>query len=172
MKKEDCFYVGTIVGKYSFKGVLLIKTDSDSPEDYTTLESIFVELNTGLVPFFIEKCQLHKSALLRIKFDQVNNEQEAETLIKKEVYLPLSMLPPLEGTKFYYHEVIGFEILENDQPVGTVIKILDQGLQALFEIKKEDGTLSLIPIHDDFILEVNRDSKRIHVQLPEGLLDL
>ena len=172
MKKEDCFYVGTIVGKYSFKGALLIKTDSYSPEDYTTLESIFVELNTGLVPFFIEKCQLHKSALLRIKFDQVNNEQEAESLIKKEVYLPLNMLHPLEGTKFYYHEVIGFEILENDQPVGTVIKILDQGLQALFEIKKEDGTLSLIPIHDDFILEVNRDSKRIHVQLPEGLLDL
>jgi 16S rRNA processing protein RimM len=131
-----------------------------------------VELNTGLVPFFIEKCQLHKSALLRIKFDQVNNEQEAESLIKKEVYLPLNMLPPLEGTKFYYHEVIGFEILENDQPVGTVIKILDQGVQALFEIKKEDGTSSLIPIHDDFILEVNRDSKRIHVQLPEGLLDL
>ena len=172
MKKEDCFYVGTIVGKYSFKGALLIKTDSYSPEDYTTLESIFVELNTGLVPFFIEKCQLHKSALLRIKFDQVNNEQEAESLIKKEVYLPLNMLPPLEGTKFYYHEVIGFEILENDQPVGTVIKILDQGVQALFEIKKEDGTSSLIPIHDDFILEVNRDSKRIHVQLPEGLLDL
>lgn len=131
-----------------------------------------MELNTGLVPFFIEKCQLHKSALLRIKFDQVNNEQEAESLIKKEVYLPLNMLPPLEGTKFYYHEVIGFEILENDQPVGTVIKILDQGVQALFEIKKEDGTSSLIPIHDDFILEVNRDSKRIHVQLPEGLLDL
>ena len=172
MKKDDCFYVGTIVGKYSFKGALLIKIDSDSPEDYTTLESIFVELNTGLVPFFIEKCQLHKSALLRIKFDQVNNEQEAESLIKKEVYLPLNMLPPLEGTKFYYHEVIGFEILENDQPVGTVIKILDQGVQALFEIKKEDGTSSLIPIHDDFILEVNRDSKRIHVQLPEGLLDL
>ena len=172
MKKEYCFDVGNIVGKYSFKGALLIKTDSYSPEDYTTLESSFVELNTGLVPFFIEKCQLHKSALLRIKFDQVNNEQEAESLIKKEVYLPLNMLPPLEGTKFYYHEVIGFEILENDQPVGTVIKILDQGVQALFEIKKEDGTSSLIPIHDDFILEVNRDSKRIHVQLPEGLLDL
>ncbi len=172
MKKEDCFYVGTIVGKYSFKGELLIKTDSDTPEDYTRLESIFVELNTGLVPFFIEKCQLHKSALLRIKFDQVNNEQEAESLLKKEVYLPLSMLPTLEDTKFYYHEVIGFEIIEENQSIGTVINILDQGMQALFEIKKKDGNLSLIPIHDDLILEVNRDSKSIHVQLPEGLLDL
>ena len=172
MKKEDCFYVGTIVGKYSFKGELLIKTDSDTPEDYTTLESIFVELNTGLVPFFMEKCQLHKSSLLRIKFDQVNNEREAESLLKKEVYLPLSMLPPLEGIKFYYHEVIGFEIVENKQTLGTISNILDQGVQALFEIKKEDGNLSLIPIHDDFILEVNRESKNICVQLPDGLLDL
>jgi 16S rRNA processing protein RimM len=52
MKKAECFYVGTVVKKYSFKGELLVKIESDDPEIYLNLESIFVELPSGLVPFF------------------------------------------------------------------------------------------------------------------------
>ncbi|MDC3354129.1 ribosome maturation factor RimM [Flavobacteriaceae bacterium] len=172
MKKEDCFYVGTIVGKYSFKGELLVKTDSDNPEDYTNLKSIFVELSTGLVPFFIRKCQLHKSSLLRIDFEEITNEEEADALIKKNIFLPLNLLPPLEGNKFYYHEVIGFSLTEKDKEIGIISNIIEQGLQALFEIKGSGGKSHLIPIHDDFIVKVDRKTKTISVQLPEGLLEL
>ena len=172
MKKEDCFYVGIVVGKYSFKGELLVKTDSDNPEDYTNLESIFVELSTGLVPFFIRKCQLHKSSLLRINFEEINSEEDADSLIKKKLFLPLELLPPLKGNKFYYHEVIGFNLTEKNETVGVITKIIEQGPQALFEIKNEKGKISLVPIHDDFILKVDRKTKTIEVQLPEGLLEL
>ena len=73
-----------------------------------------LELNSGFVPLFIEKCKLHKSALLRIKFDQVSNEFDADKLLKKDLYLPLSFLPKLEGKKFYYHEVVGFSLMEGE----------------------------------------------------------
>ena len=172
MNKEDCFYVGTIVRNYSFKGDLLVKTDSDNIENYINLKSIFMDLDTGLVPFFIQRCQIHKSALLRIKFDQVNSESDAKLLIKKDLFLPLSFLPKLKGKKFYFHEVIGFSLIDRKKHIGKVIRIQDQGIQSLFEIKKIDGKLALIPINDEFILEINREAKTIQVQLPDGLLDL
>jgi 16S rRNA processing protein RimM len=172
MTKGDCFYLGTVVRKYSFKGELLAKIDSDNPEKYQNLESIFVELSSGLVPFFIRKCKLHKSSLLRIDFEEINNEEEAESLIKKNLYLPLNLLTPLEGKKFYYHEIIGFNINEKNEKIGVISNVIEQGIQALFEVIDDDGKSHLIPIHDDLIIKVDRGNKIILVQLPEGLLNL
>jgi len=172
MQKQDCFYLGNVVGKFSFKGELLVKVDSDNPEDYTELESVFVELSTGLVPFFIKKCQLHKSELLRIDFEEISNDQEADALIKKKLYLPLYLLPPLEGNKFYYHEIIGFTVSTKAKEIGLITAVLEQGPQALFQVEATDKKIHFIPIHDDFILEVDRKKNLIQVQLPEGLLEL
>ena len=166
MQKQDCFYLGNVVGKFSFKGELLVKVDSDNPEDYTELESVFVELSTGLVPFFIKKCQLHKSELLRIDFEEISNDQEADALIKKKLYLPLYLLPPLEGNKFYYHEIIGFTVSTKAKEIGLITAVLEQGPQALFQVEATDKKIHLIPIHDDFILEVDRKKNLIQVQLP------
>ena len=95
MKKEDCFYLGKIVKKYSFKGELLIKLDTDEPDLYENIDALFVDLRNNLVPFFIESSQLHKSELLRVKFEDVDTEQDADSLLKCALYLPLEFLPKL-----------------------------------------------------------------------------
>jgi 16S rRNA processing protein RimM len=172
MKKEDCFYLGKIVSKYSFKGELLAKLDTDEPNLYDNLEAIFIDLRGNLVPFFIEASQLHKSDLLRIKFEDVDTESDADALIKTELYLPLDLLPKLEGNKFYFHEVIGYTIKDqNFGDVGILKGINDTTAQALFEIDK-DGIEILIPMNDEFIVKVDRDNNTIIVNTPEGLIDL
>lgn len=172
MTLKDCFYVGTIVSKFSFKGEVLVKLDSDDPELYENLESVFIALGNNLVPFFVEKCSLHKSNLLRIKFEDVENESDADALLKHKLYLPLSFLPKLSGNKFYYHEVIGFTMEDIEYGyVGTITGVNDSTSQALFEVKNNDKEI-LIPMNDEFLEKVDRENRKIIVKTPEGLIDL
>ena len=53
--------MGKIVSKFSFKGEVLAKLDTDEPELYTDMASVFVEFNKNLVPYFLERAQLHNS---------------------------------------------------------------------------------------------------------------
>jgi 16S rRNA processing protein RimM len=172
MLKKDCFYLGKIVKKYSFKGELLIKLDTDEPEIYEDLESVFIDLRNNLVPFFIESSQFHKSELLRVKFEDVDTEEDADALIKCDLYLPLEFLPKLDDDKFYFHEIIGFTVEDvNFGKVGIVKSVNDSTAQALFEIDR-DGIEILIPMNDAFIKKVDKKKKLIIVDTPEGLIDL
>ena len=172
MRKKDCVYLGKIAKKYSFKGEVLVYLDTDEPELYTELESMFVEINGHLVPFFIEKSSIHREKFLRTQFEDLDSEEAADTIVGRDVYLPLTMLPKLEGNKFYYHEVVGFDAI--DQRLGnfgTILRISDNGVQALFEVQKDEAVI-LIPLIDEFIIEVNRENKSILFNTPEGLIDL
>ena len=172
MLKQDCFYLGKIVSKFSFKGEVLIKLDTDEPEEYTGMESVFVDYSGNLVPFFIERSGLHRSTLLRVKFEDVDTEDDAEDIMKCDVYLPLIHLPELDGDKFYFHEIIGFTVEDiNYGTVGKITAINDSTAQSLFEIDK-DGKQVLIPLNDEFIEKLDKKNKIIFVQTPEGLIDL
>lgn len=172
MRIEDCFYLGKIVKKYSFKGELLAKLDTDQPDLYEDLDAVFIKLGRDFIPFFIEKSSLHKSDLLRLKFEDISTEEDADQLLKSELYLPLEFLPKLEGNKFYYHEIIGFTV--EDASFGTVGKITgvnDTTSQPLLEVMR-DTTEILIPINDAIIKKLDRKNKTMYVEAPEGLIDL
>ena len=133
---------------------------------------MFLDINNRLIPYFIKESQLHKSNLLRIKLEDINTESEAKELIRKKVYLPLNLLPKLVGNAFYYHEVLGFEIWDKDLgKVGILKGVNDQSSQALFEIER-NGIEVLIPVHDEFIITIDRNKKIITVKTPPGLIDL
>ena len=172
MRKEDCFYLGKIAKKFSFKGEVLAYLDTDEPELYENMESVFVECNKHLVPFFIESSSLHKNDFLRIRFEDVKTEEEADALLGNDLYLPLQMLPKLTGNKFYYHEVIGFEV--EDKRLGIVGKIQsinDSTAQPLFEVLQDEKEI-LIPMIDHFLLKIDRENKKVIMDLPEGLIEM
>lgn len=171
MNKKDCYFLGKITRKHGLQGNVLLKLDTDQPDFYNKLDSVFIEINGLLVPFFVEKQQWQKNITKIISFKNIS-EKMVEQIIGKDVYLPLATLPPLSGNQFYYHEVIGFELKdENNHSCGTIVSINDQTTQHYF-ILDLAGKEVIIPIIKDWILEVNRDEKFIKMQLPDGLMDV
>lgn len=172
MRKEDCFYLGKIIKKHSFKGEVVIKLDTDEPELYKNLESVFVDLGNNLIPFFIQKSSLNNGVMLRVLFEDIASEADADAILKAGVYLPISLLPKLDGDKFYYHEIIGFWVVDTTfGNIGKITGINEMSAQPLFEIDK-DGVEIFIPMVDDFIKKIDRQNKTITVETPEGLIDL
>ena len=172
MRKEDCFYLGKIAKKFSFKGEVLIYLDTDEPELYEDMESVFVEFNKNLVPFFIENSSIHKGDFLRVKFEDVDSEADADEIMGCEIHLPLTMLPKLEGNKFYYHEVIGFEIEDKRLGVfGKIVSINDTSAQPLFEVINGNVEI-LVPMIDQFLVKIDRENKKVIMNLPEGLVEM
>ncbi len=172
MDKSDCFYLGRITKKFSFRGEVILKLDTDEPDIYENLDAVFIEMGKDLLPFFIEKSSFQRGNELRVRFEDIRTEEDAEAILKKEVYLPMELLPKLEGKQFYFHEVIGFTLTDVKQGViGTIESINDSTAQALFIVEGKDGQV-LIPMVDDFIRKIDRKNKEVLVETPEGLIDM
>ncbi|MDR0789366.1 MAG: ribosome maturation factor RimM [Bacteroidales bacterium] len=170
MEKTDCFYLGKITKSFSFKGELVAFFDVDEPLEYSELDGMYIQINNRLVLYVIESIRINNHKAF-VKFADTTVE-DSERLIGKELYLPLTLLPPLEGKKFYYHEVVGFNVEDEVfGSIGSVREVIDNSPQALFSID-HCGKEVLVPIIDDFIVSIDREQKLITLHCPEGLINL
>jgi 16S rRNA processing protein RimM len=171
MNKNDCFNLGHITKTSGIKGEVVFYLDVDDPSHYRKLDSLFIELNGQLIPFFIESLQLRKNAAV-VKLEGIDSAERAADLVKAQLWLPLSLLPPLKGTKFYFHEVIGFAVIDNVKGnIGTVEKVLDFPQQEILQVKNGEKEI-LVPVLKHIVKKVDRSAKVIEIEAPEGLIDL
>ena len=173
MTKEECFELGIISKLFSFKGEVILYLDSDQPEQYYDLDMVFLEINKQLVPYFVEKSGVHNKAnQLRVRFDTVDDEEGAKRIVKKKAYLPLTELPKLKDDQFYYHEVKGFMMHDqDDKEVGKVLDIIENPANTLAEVSYKFSE-ALIPLNDQSFISIDKVNKIIKVSIPEGLLDI
>lgn len=170
MKIADCYCLGRITKPWGVKGQLVLFLDVDTPEDYLELDSAFVEVKGQLVPHFFHIDQLNGNKAVAA-FEEMTPEQ-ALSLVGHELYLPLDLLPKLEGNKFYFHEVIGFRVVDEVHgDIGTLEQVIEYPAQPLFQVMK-NGVEILIPVIDPVIKKVDRKLKTIFIEAPNGLIDL
>jgi 16S rRNA processing protein RimM len=171
MDKKNCFNLGYIARRVGNHGELGFVLDVDDGSRYNKLESIFIELNNSLVPFFIKRIQV-KGCNATVSLEGIDSIDRAEELLKKSLYLPLTALPPLKGKKFYIHELAGFTATDkNFGEIGKITEVLDFPHQTILQIKRGENEI-LIPAKEEFIIAINRETKTIELNAPDGLIDI
>ncbi len=168
MWSDHYYQFGEVVKAHGIKGDLVIHLDTDQPANYEQLESVFL-LNEGqAIPFFISALN-RKGDFLQVSLEEIKDREQAEAWVGVPVLLPLDALPELPGNQFYYHELIGYQVVESEKPLGQVTAFYDNYVNPLLSIDWQ-GTEVLIPIHDHFIVEVDKSAKKLRINLPEGYL--
>lgn len=172
MQIQDCYYLGLIAKLHGFKGEVSLFLDVSQPADYVGLDALYLDINGQLTPFFIEGFKLKNKGFAAVKFEGIDTEDAAKRLVKKKAYLPLEILPELDQSSFYDHEVIGFHVFDAAKgAVGIVEDVIDMTANPLLQINC-NGTEILVPIFDGLIQKVERKKKELYIQAPEGLIDL
>lgn len=170
MTKDECYYLGRITKPFGVKGQVVMFLDVDNPMEYEELDSVFVETKGALIPYFIKELKINGNKAI-VAFEDISIE-ESLALVGRELYLPLDLLPKLEGNQFYYHEVKGFQVIDETYgEIGVLESVIEYPAQPLFQIDC-DGTEILIPVIDQVIKKVDRETETLYIKAPEGLIEL
>lgn len=170
MDKNEHFYLGTISRKFSFKGEVVLQINPDIEDFPQNLKSVFVDIQQKRIPFFIQSTKAHKKNSIRLKFEDINTEEEADQLVKRDVYALKNDIDIDDN--FSLKDLIGFSAYDdNDKLIGEIVNLNTSTPQTLFELTSEHGPL-LIPVNEDWILEIDEENQVMYFELPEGLLDL
>lgn len=170
MKTSECYYLGRINKPWGVKGQLSLFLDVDSPEEYLGLDSAYIDIKGQLIPHFFHIDSLNGNKAVAT-FEDIGPDQ-ASALAGRDMYLPLDMLPKLDGNRFYFHEITGFRVVDRERgDIGHVEQVLEYPAQPLLQVMRNNVEI-LIPIIDEVIKDVDRENKTLLIEAPKGLIDL
>lgn len=166
-----CYKIGYILKPHGLKGEVTISIDPDIPNDFSTLDAVFINEGENVVPYFITAISVSGNKAF-VKFEDVDTVEAAENLSKRSLFLPKTARPKSERGEFYDDEVIGFHVTDESLgELGTITDVMSAGPNRLLIMDYQEKEV-LIPIHSPFITSVNKSKKKISVNLPEGFLDI
>ncbi|MHA8071574.1 ribosome maturation factor RimM [Aquirufa ecclesiirivi] len=171
MAATEYFELGTLSKPHGIKGAFHVYLDVDDPEEYEDLDAVFLQLGNEMVPYFITDLQI-RSNLNLLCLEGIDTLDAAKELVGVKLFLPVSMLPKLKDNQFYYHEIVGYQVIDkNHGALGTVKEVYSTGAQDVLVMTYQTKEV-LIPLMDEIIPKVDKKNQVIHSILPEGLLEV
>lgn len=156
--------VAKIIKSFGTDGGLLLSSSVDL-ESLDFKEPVFITFDGLQVPFFILDFT-PKGSRAVVHLNDVHNLTDAEELVGRTVYADVELEDDDEL------DFTGWVIFDRGRRIGVCTGLEDIPGNPCLEVQVEGSSESagvLIPLHEDFIVEVDEDSRTLSLNLPDGL---
>ena len=85
-------------------------------------------------------------------------------LMGEEIFVPKSAVE-IDEDEMAWVDFEGWILADNDATIGKIVRVDDSTMNIFAEL--EDGRM--VPLHEDFILEIDEAARVLHVNLPFAL---
>ena len=172
LDKKNLTPIGKITKPHGSHGEMSFSFTTDI-FDNENLPFLIVELDGLLVPFSIKMYRLKSDASGFLQLEGIDTEDQAQEFSGLDIYLQTDIISKMEEVNYESEYFVGFNLIEQTKGMIGLVSDIDRSTaNALFVVEQEDGKELLIPIAEDYILDIKQDKKEILLELPEGLLDL
>jgi 16S rRNA processing protein RimM len=168
--KEKCVQIGYVSKPHGVKGEVAVSLLEGFYAEDLDLEFLLLDIDNGLVPFFVESLRIKGGKTILVKLERVDTEEMARELVSIEAYVQAEDVQTEENMPS--GTFLGFRVIDQKKgDIGTITGVNEIANNPLFVLDFE-GKEILFPVNTDFILQVDEENKEIEVNLPEGLIDL
>lgn len=168
---DQYFKIGKLAASTGLKGELVLQHSLGKKTTLKGLEAIFLEdKKDSFIPYFIQSAKIRSENETVIKLEGIDIMEAARKLTPKEVWMAEADFKKF-AAKSSPIALLGFNIIHNEEDLGEILEVIEQPHQVLCTILV-NGKEALIPIHEDNLEKIETKSRRVYVNLPDGLLDI
>lgn len=169
IRKEEVFKIGVINKPHGVKGEVSF-TFTDDIFDHVDCDYLILLMDGILVPFFMEEYRFRSDNVALVKFEDIDTAEQARKFTNVEVYFPKKFMDEQEDVTSW-NFFIGFRVEDvHHGYLGEITDVDDTTINVLFSIEK-DGEEFLLPAHEEFIIDLDREKKVMKVDVPDGLIE-
>lgn len=169
---NNYFKIGKLVATFGLKGELVLQHSLGKKTSLKGLETFFIEEKTdSFLPYFIESTKIKNDKEIFIKVEGADTKEAARKLYPKEVWIQERDFKKFAASAAPI-SLLGFTMINDDtEDLGEVLEVIEQPHQVLCKILYH-GNEALIPIHEDSLKKIDKKSRKVFVELPDGLLEI
>ncbi len=157
--------VGRLRKPHGVLGEILMDILTDFPERFDPPTVLLV--GEKYKKFTLTNCRWHQDSLL-VKFDGIDDRDQAGLYRNVLVYAEASSSPKLPDGEYYQHELIGLTVFDEAGDLqGKLVEILTTGSNDVYVVLFPSGEETLLPALESVILKVNLSEKTMIVRPPE-----